>query len=297
MDGTEPTDPSANERDAAGSDATCSAPSCSVSDTVVTVVCWKWVSFDQDVRWAGVSDADRAALELALRLRERDGGEVVVVAAGPAGAEHSLREALAVGADRAIRIAIEPDLRSDAVAAALAEVARGAAWVLCGDYSADRGSGSVPAFLAAELGTAQALGLVELHATAGAAEMHAVRRLDGGRREELEITSPAVLSVEGAVAQLRRASLPGELAARSASISTVAGPDGPGDRPAAIRPYRPRARVLPGPVGTTALDRVLDLLDTGESGHGELVTLDPPEAARRILEALRDWGYLAPSSS
>jgi electron transfer flavoprotein beta subunit len=270
--------------------ATCNAPTCNVSDTIV--VGWKWVSLDDDVRWAGVSDADRAALELALRLRERDGGEVVVVSAGPAGAEHALREALAVGADRAIRIAVEPDLRSDAVAAALAEVARGARWVLCGDHSADRGSGSVPAFLAAELGAVQALGLVELHPTPGATTLQAVRRLDGGRREELEVASPAVLSVEGAVAALRRASLPGEVAARRAEIATSSGPDGPAERPAAVRPYRPRARVLPAPAGDGALDRVRALLDTGESGHGELVTLDPPEAARRILVALRAWGYL-----
>ena len=33
-------------------------------------VCWKWVTADGDERWAGVSDADRAALEIGLRLAE-----------------------------------------------------------------------------------------------------------------------------------------------------------------------------------------------------------------------------------
>ena len=72
-----------------------------------------------------------------------------------------LREALAVGAARAVRIDAPGDVRrATPVAAALATVVAGATWVVCGDVSADRGSGSVPAFLAAELGVAQALGLV-----------------------------------------------------------------------------------------------------------------------------------------
>ena len=56
---------------------------------------------------------------------------------------------------------------SAAVAPALAAVAAGRDWVVCGDVSADRGSGSVPAFLAAELDAAQALGLVAVGLGAG----------------------------------------------------------------------------------------------------------------------------------
>ena len=54
-----------------------------------------------------------------------------------------------------------------------------------------------------------------------------MRRLDGGRREVLAVPPPAVLSVEGAVARLRRASLPAELESRRAVIEVVPGPDGP----------------------------------------------------------------------
>ena len=53
-------------------------------------VAWKWVGVDE--RWAGVSDADRSALEIGLRLAERGDGEpVTVVSVGPPGAEHGLR--------------------------------------------------------------------------------------------------------------------------------------------------------------------------------------------------------------
>ena len=257
------------------------------------VVCWKWVAPDGDARWGGVSHADRAALEIGLRLAEAAGLGVTVVSLGGADAEHGLREALAAGVTRAIRIDAPAALRSDVAAAAIARVAGRPDWVVCGDISSDRGSGSVPAFLAAELGTAQALGLVgiDLPSDAGG-ELHALRRLDGGRREELLVRSPAVLSVEGAVATLRRAALAAELAARSAPIESALGPDGPLESPVLVTAYRPRARVLPPPDGATALERVRALVGTGESAHGELVTLEPPAAARRILHTLAAWGYL-----
>jgi electron transfer flavoprotein beta subunit len=170
--------------------------------------------------------------------------------------------------------------------------------VLCGDYSLDRGTGSVPAFLAGELSSAQALGLLEVRPVVDTAPnaFSVVRRLDGGRREILEVTPPAVLSVEGSAASLRRASLAASLAARSAPVRTVRGPHGRLPE-AEIHPYRPRARVLPAPAGGS-LDRVRQILDVGGSDtHAELVTLDPPAAAVRILDQLHDWGYLDAAES
>ena len=46
------------------------------------VVGWKWVAVDGDERWAGVPDADRAALEIGLRLAESGGDTVTVVTVG-----------------------------------------------------------------------------------------------------------------------------------------------------------------------------------------------------------------------
>jgi hypothetical protein len=65
---------------------------------------------------------------------------------------------------------------------------------------------------------------------------------------------------------------------------------------APARPYRPRARVVPSPSGSSALDRVRQITDTSSSkGHGETVVLEPGEAANRILESLRAWGYVQES--
>ena len=61
-----------------------------------------WVR-DSDASWE-LNEPDAYALEEALRLREKHGGEVVVLSAGPARVAQVLREALARGADRAIHV-------------------------------------------------------------------------------------------------------------------------------------------------------------------------------------------------
>jgi electron transfer flavoprotein beta subunit len=267
-------------------------------------VCWKWLSLDGEVdtdsRWAGVSRADEAALEVALKLQgetQAEGGEVTVVCLGPADAEPTLRAAFATGAQRVVRVDASPELGSLVVATALAEHVRDADLVVCGDYSLDRGTGSVPAFLAAELGAAQALGLVEVDSseTGGTTTtLRALRRLDGGRREVLDVPTPAVISVEGAVARLRRASLSASLASRSSEVTVVPGPFGRLPE-SEIHPYRPRPRRLPAPKGD-ALARVYDLLDVGGSeGNAETLVLEPNDAAVKLVEQLREWGYLADS--
>ncbi len=137
-----------------------------------------------------------------------------------------------------------------AVAAAV-QVAGPPALVICGDRSADRGTGAFPAFLAHELGAAQALGLVDLQPAADGVLVE--RRLDGGRRERLRVPRPAVCSVEGAGVRLRRASLPATLAAGRAAIPTapeygmaLTGRAEPMTAGPAV-PYRPRTRVIPPP--------------------------------------------------
>lgn len=258
-------------------------------------VCVKWVAPtpDADERFAGISAADQAALEWALRSAEVTGDHVTVVCAGPPAAEAALRDALAAGATRAVRVDVPEGLDSARVAAALRGPLAGARLVWCGDYSLDRGTGSVPAYLAAHLQMAQALGLVQVSFDARGV-LEVLRRLDGGRRERLRIDTPAVLSVEGGTARLRRASLRAAIAASTAEVAVLPGPAAAEVVPPALRPFRPRARVLPAPAGDSALERIRALTAAGAtSSHGETIEAEPAEAARRILAALREWGYLA----
>src|SRR5262245_65026440 len=82
-----------------------------------------WIR-DQDASYE-MNEPDAYALEEALRLKERHGGEVVVCSAGPARASQVIREALARGGDRAIHVeadalgAAEAFVIADALAAAM----------------------------------------------------------------------------------------------------------------------------------------------------------------------------------
>jgi electron transfer flavoprotein beta subunit len=269
----------------------------------VIAACLKWVDRRPEIdpltgavrvdgRSAGASDADQAALEWALRTGEAWGHAVVAVTAGPELADAVLRDALAAGASEAIRVDLPAGAPSEAVAAGLAPHLSGCDIVWCGDASLDRGSGSVPAYLAAHLGAAQALGLVQID-VGPAGELTALRRLDGGRRERLRVTAPSVCSVEGAAARLRRAPLAATLAVRTAVIDVRRG-SAPGPTPSVwTRPFRPRARVLAPPAGATALERIAALTGPATAtAHGQPVVLEPADAADRVLDALRTWGYL-----
>jgi electron transfer flavoprotein beta subunit len=251
-------------------------------------VCIKWIGRRAV---AGISAADEAAIEMALRHGEATRASVIAVTVGSAVADRCLRDALACGVATAIRVDAPDDMDSAAVAAALAPVVGHSAAVWCGDYSADRGSGSVPAFLAELLDRQQALGLVGVDFIE---PLRVVRRLDGGRREVLRITGQAVLSVEGSIARLRRAPLRAALAAQTTEVLPYGIRNMPGSvaSPQSVRPYRPRARVLSAPAGTTPLERLRALTDASAAPQpGETVEATPADAAGRIIEVLSEWGY------
>jgi electron transfer flavoprotein beta subunit len=247
----------------------------------------------------GMSAADAAALETALALAERWEGMVVAACVGPAGADAMLREALAAGAWRAVRAesaagALPGSPASlQATVAGLGHALSECPVVLFGDASLDGGSAAVPALYAASASSAQALGLVSVTPQEEPGILLAERRLDAGRRERLRVRAPAVLSVEAGAARLRRASLAGELAAQSAEIVLLALPAGAAAEPVTVRPYRPRARALPGPdQAQPPRERVSALLGLAAPVRERReIRADPAQAAAEILAQLRAWGY------
>ena len=285
---------------------------------IVAALSWSWRSVTADPLTGEVAAdphdsgpclADLAALEHALRLAERWPAKVVAATVGPPAADAQLRDALAAGAAEALRVELAGRAEeaeaarlvggdpapAAALAAALLRRYGTPDLVLCGDRTADRGTSSFPAFLAAELGAQQSLGVVHMEAN-GAGTLMVTRRLDGGRREVLRVTSPAVVSVEPAGARLRRAALPALLAdldmpipvARATTVSTV-----PRVRVLAVHPYRPRPRRLPAPSGGT-IRRLQEL--TGALAERTPPTvvgpLAPGPAAEELLTYLRHHGYL-----
>ena len=285
---------------------------------IVAALSWSWRETEVDPltgavraspRDRGPSGAELAALEHALRLAERWPATVIAASVAPAEADDMLRDALAAGADHALRV---PPVSSAAgprpaglvggeqeSAAALAAALRQhyglPDLVLCGDLAADRGTGSFPAFLAASLGAEQALGCVRLKPT-GDRTLQVYRRLDGGRREVLLVRPPAVISVEAAGVRLRRAGLPATLARGKTAVTVASTPAAAARRVRILstHPYRPRPRELPAP-GGTARRRTLELTGalTRRTPPTVVGPLDPAEAASELIAYLRRWGYVA----
>jgi electron transfer flavoprotein beta subunit len=264
-------------------------------------VALKWAPFagvdggDADARYGGLSAADQAALEIALCFAAAWDCPTLAVSVGAGASRDVLVQALSVGVTGVVHVDAPSDLASARVAALLARAFAGCDVVICGDYSRDRGSGSTPAFLAAELEAEQALGLSAVVA-GSAGTVVADRRLEAGRRERLRLTGQMVLSVESSVARLRRAKLPGLMAARSAPIPSRDGRDTPeAPSPAREGPFRPRAKVLAPPSGLARerIERLTGL--TLPLASRQTVELSPAAAADRIARQLEGWGYLKAS--
>ena len=199
----------------------------------------------------------------------------------------------ASGAHELVHIAAEGQSSSAHVAHELAQHLHDCASVWCGDYSLDRGSGSVPAFLASTLGAQQALGIVGITSSEVSNTLDLLRRLDAGRREIVRVEEPFVVSVEGSLATLRRASLASTLRPTAtlvdASLVSHSAPSF-----GEFSPFRPRPRTIAAPVGETALDRIKSATSANSpQKHSEIVTLVPEAAAQFIVERLTEWGYLS----
>jgi len=180
-----------------------------------------WIR-DQDASFE-LNEPDAYALEEALRLKEKHGGEVVVVSAGPARAAQVLREALARGADRAIHV--EGDALAAADAFVIAEELAAAVsdekfdLVLAGLQSDDQGFGQVGVVLAEKLGMPHATIIMEVQAVD--ASLRVKRELEGGWFQWMTLPMPALLTIQSGINQLRYATLKGIMAAKKKEIRKV----------------------------------------------------------------------------
>jgi electron transfer flavoprotein beta subunit len=183
-----------------------------------------WIR-DNDASWEP-NEPDAYALEEALRLKEKHGGEVIVVSAGPTRVQQAIRDALARGADRALHIEDDRLAAADgfAVAEALAAALKDEQpdLVLTGLQSDDQGFASVGVILAEKLGMPHATIIMEVDASAGALKVK--RELEAGWFQWVSMPLPAVLTIQSGINQLRYATLKGIMAAKKKEIKKVAAP-------------------------------------------------------------------------
>lgn len=165
---------------------------------------------DPDYLDYALNEWDSYATEEALRLREAAGdGEVVAVTVGDEAAEDAMRRALAMGADRGIRIWSDELAGADpiTVARALAEVVRGESpdLVFCGVQSSDAVQAATGAALAEVLDLPRVAVVTKLELGSGSATVH--RELEGGLVDVVEVDTPAVLTIQTGINEPRYATL------------------------------------------------------------------------------------------
>ena len=183
----------------------------------------KWI--DEEDLTHEINEPDAYALEEGLQLKEKHGGEVVALCAGPARAASTIREALAKGADRAIHI--EEDDPGDPLTAArvmaAAIQAEAPDLVLTGIQSDDLGYGQTGVILAELLGLPHATLIMQVEKVDGGIRVK--RELEDGWFQHVEMPLPALLTIQSGISKLRYATLMGIKKAKTKAIKRLSAAD------------------------------------------------------------------------
>lgn len=228
----------------------------------------KWID-ETDISYE-INEPDAYALEAGLQLKEKHGGEVVALCAGPARAAQTIREALAKGADRAIHIEEEEMGALDALAAArlLAAALRAESpdLVLTGLQSDDLGYGQTGVIVAELLGLPHATIVMQVEKLDGGIRVK--RELEDGWFQQVEMPLPALLAIQSGISKLRYATLMGIKKAKTKEMKRLTAAD------------------LGGVAGvpSIALERVYLPERTKRT---QLFEGSPKEAAAQLVEKLR----------
>ena len=164
---------------------------------------------------------DEIAVEQALRLKESGGAdEVVVVSVGPSQNQETIRTGLAMGADRGIHIEASHDIEPLAVSKLLKEVVarENPGLVFVGKQAIDDDCNQTGQMLAALLGWAQGTFVSGIEISDDKATV--IREVDGGL-EHLEISMPAVVTVDLRLNEPRYASLPNIMKAKKKPLDSL----------------------------------------------------------------------------
>ena len=224
-----------------------------------------WVQ-DRDASFE-MNEPDAYALEEALRLKEQHGGEVVVCSAGPARTAQVVREALARGADRAIRVEGDAFAAADAsmVAEALAGAVRDERFdlVLTGLQSDDQGFAQTGVVLAELLGIPHATIIMEVQVADG--RLRVKRELEGGWFQWVSMPTPALLTIQSGINQLRYATLKGIMAAK-----------------------RKEVRVVEAAADLAPRQEILEIRVPEKTKQTRMIDGSPADAAAELVKALRE---------
>jgi electron transfer flavoprotein beta subunit len=220
-----------------------------------------------------LNEPDAYALEEALRQKERDGGEVVALTAGPSRARQVLGEALAKGADRAIHleddrfVALDPANTARAIAAAIAD--EHFDLIATGLQSDDFGAAQTGVLLAEVLGWPHATIIVGIEKTGSGLRLE--RELEAGLSQKVDISLPAVVTIQSGINRLRYATLLGIKQAKLKPLRKVSWAE------------------IESAVGKS-LERIERLYAPVKQKKTEMLTGDPADVAKKLIEAFKNTG-------
>jgi electron transfer flavoprotein beta subunit len=224
----------------------------------------KWL--DEDDLSYTINEPDAYALEEALQLKEKNGGEVVVVCAGPERVTSTLREALAKGADRAIHIEADDlnDRDTLGVAKLLADAMKAESpdLILTGLQSDDLGLGQTGVVMAELLGIPHAT--IIMHVEKTDTGLRVKRELEDGWFQHVDMPLPALLTIQSGGNKLRYATLMGIKKAKTKETKTVT--------------------ATPAAAKAVALERVYL---PEKQKKTEMLTGTPAEIAAKLVEKLK----------
>ena len=228
---------------------------------------------------AVLDEINERAVEEALLIKERDGGEVTVLTAGPDRATDAIRKALSMGADKAIHLN-DPALHGSdsiqtayALAAALGQI-EGVELVIAGNEATDGRVGAVPAIIAEYLGLPHLTHLRKLTLADGKATGE--RETDEGVFG-IEAPLPAIVSVTEKINEPRYPSFKGIMAAKKKPVETKTLAD---------------LGVDAGSVGlASATSQVLDFAPRPPKGAGVKVT-DEGDGAEKLVGFLAEQKFV-----
>jgi len=220
-----------------------------------------------------INEPDIYALEEGLRLKEKQGGEVVLCCLGPARAQQAIKEALAKGADRALHLddAAFEGLDAYGVGLAMSRAIQKEQpdLVLTGLQSDDLGFAQTGVILAELLGLPHSTIIMEIQVDG--ATLKAKRELEGGWFQWIEMTLPAVLTIQSGINKPRYATLKGIMAAKS----------------------RPLRKLTAADLGLSQEDlaprqRVLKVYAPAKTAQTQFLQGSPKEVSVRLVDKLRN---------
>jgi len=222
-----------------------------------------------------VNEPDAYALEEALRQKEKHGGEVVVITAGPARAQQVLREGLAKGADRAIHLEDPAFVGLDAfnTARAFAAAIKDEQFdlIFTGLQSDDYGYAQTGVILAELLGWPHATIIMQIEKSdsGGASSIRVKRELEAGFFQYVDMPLPAVLTIQSGINKLRYATLIGIKQAKNKPLRKVS----LADVQSAVGPNQQKIERLYVPQKTKKT---------------EMLEGSPAEIAKKLVDKLRN---------